>query len=266
MVTKVKENRMTSTNELKPLLKRLRLGYLLNILPERLALARRDQLDYAAFLQILLADEVTRRDNRALEIRLHAAGFEDICRLEDFDWTAKITVDRRLLDAVFSLDFIDRHEHVLFVGPVGVGKSFLSQSLGYAAVRAGHSVRFIRADVFFRTLAQSRVDHTLEKTFRSFLSPDLLILDDFGLQKLTAQQSTDLYELIIARHRQSSFIITSNRAVEEWLGLFDDPILGNSALDRLANGSYQIVIEGTSYRERLSPHRRKEVLTTASIK
>lgn len=253
---------MTTTSELKPLLKRLRLGYLLNTLPERLALARRNQLDYAAFLQIILADEVTRRDNRNLEMHLQKAGFEEICRLEDFDWTAQITVDRRLVDAVFSLDFLNRHEHVLFVGPVGVGKSFLAQALGYAAVRAGHSVRFIRADAFFRTLAQSRIDHTLEKTFRSFITPDLIILDDFGLQKLAAQQSADLYELIIARHRQSSFAITSNRAVDEWLGLFDDPILGNSALDRLANASYQIILEGTSYRERLSPHRREEVLTT----
>jgi DNA replication protein DnaC len=257
---------MTTTNELKPLLKRLKLGQLLNTLPERLALARRDQLDYAAFLQIILADEITRRDNRNLEMHLRSAGFEELCRLEDFDWTAAVTLDRRMLDAVFSLDFLNRHEHVLFVGPVGVGKSFLSQSLGYAVVRGGHSVRFIRADAFFRTMAQSRVDHTLEKTFRSFLSPDLLILDDFGLQKLTSQQSTDLYELIIARHRQSSFIITSNRAVDEWLGLFDDSILGNSALDRLANASYQIIIEGTSYRERLSPHRRKEVLTATSLK
>jgi len=255
---------MTTTNELKPLLKRLRLGYLLNTLPERLALARRDQLDYAAFLEIILADEVTRRDNRNVEIHLQQAGFEEVCRLEDFDWTASITADRRLLDAVFSLDFLNRHEHVLFVGPVGVGKSFLSQALGYAAVRAGHSVRFIRADAFFRTLAQARVDHTLEKIFRSFISPDLLILDDFGLQKLTPQQSTDLYELIIARHRQSSLVVTSNRAIEEWLGLFDDPILGNSALDRLANTSYQIIIEGSSFRERLSPHRRKEVLTAKS--
>ncbi|MFQ5996645.1 MAG: ATP-binding protein [Dehalococcoidales bacterium] len=68
----------------------------------------------------------------------------------------------------------------------------------------------------------------------------------------------------MARHRQSGFVITSNRAVDERLGLFDDPILGNSALDRLANASYPVVIEGTSYRERLSPHRRKEVLTTTS--
>lgn len=247
---------MKAITELTPLLKRLKMGSVLATLPERLALARRDQLDYASFLQILLTDEVNRREQRRLELHLQKAGFEEICRMEDFDWTAKITLDRRLLDAVFSLDFLDQHEHVLFVGPVGVGKSFLAQSLGYAALRAGHSVRFIRADDFFKSLAQARVDHTLEKAFRSFLAPALLILDDLGLHRLTAQQSTDLYELVIGRHRHASFVITSNRAVDEWLGLFDDPILGNSALDRLAHASYQITIEGVSYRERLSPHRR----------
>jgi DNA replication protein DnaC len=252
---------MSVTAELKPLLKRLKLGAMMDTLPERLSLARRDQLDYAVFLQILLADEVNRRDSRNMELRLQKAGFEEVCRLDDFDWNAGITLDRSLLDAAFSLDFLNRHEHVLFVGPVGVGKSFLAQALGFAAVRVGHSVRFSRADAFFKTLAQSRVDHTLEKAFRSYLAPDLLILDDFGLQRLSCQQSTDLYELIIARHRKSSFVFTSNRAVDEWLGLFDDPILGNSALDRLANAAYQIVIEGTSYRERLSPHRRKKEAT-----
>ena len=153
------------------------------------------------------------------------------------------------------LEFLAKHEHVLLVGPAGVGKSFLAQALGYSAVRAGHTVRFIDADHFFRTMNQARVDNSVERTFRSFLTPDLLILDDPGLHRFTAQQLADLYELILNRHRVSSFVITSNRAVDEWLGLFDDPILGNSALDRLANASYQIVIAGTSYRERQSPHR-----------
>ena len=247
---------MTRVTELTPLLKRLQLGPMAATLPERIALARRDQLDYASFLEIILSDEVNRRADRRLELRLHNAGFEETCRLEDFDWSAAVTIDRRLLDAAFSLEFLARHEHVLLVGPAGVGKSFLAQALGYAAVRAGHTVRFSHADDYFRTMAQARVDNFAgAHSSGPILTPDLLILDDLGLHRLTAQQSADLYELILHRHRVSSFVITSNRAVEEWLGLFDDPILGNSALDRLANASYQIVIEGSSYRERQSPHR-----------
>ena len=176
--------------------------------------------------------------------------------MKDLEWSASSPLDRRLLNAAFSLEFLDKHEHVLPVGPAGVGKSFPSQPLGYAAVRAGHTVRFIHADDYFRFMNQTRVDNSLERIFRSFLSPDFLILDDLGLRRLTAQQSADLYELILNRHRASSFVITSNRAVEEWLSLFGDPIFGNSALDRLANASYQIVIEGASYREKLSPHRK----------
>ena len=260
---------MTRSTDLTPLLKRLQLGPMAATLPERIALARREQLDYASFLEIILSDEINRRAHRRIEVRLHQAGFEETCRLEDFDWSASIAVDRRLLDAVFSLEFLAKHEHVLLVGPAGVGKSFLAQALGYATVRAGHTVRFIHADDYFRTMNQARVDNSLDRTFRSFLTPDLLILDDLGLHRLTAQQSADLYELILNRHRASSFVITSNRAVEEWLGLFEDPILGNSALDRLANASYQIVIEGSSYRERLSPHRAllgaKEVIDLASV-
>ena len=155
-----------STAELRPLLKRLKLGPMLDTLPERIALARRDGLDYADFLQILLADEVSRRDHGRLELRLRQAGFEQLCRLEDFDWSAQVRLDRRLLDAACSLQFLDRREHVLLVGPVGVGKSFLAQALGYAAVRSGHSVRFVTADQYFREMAQARVDHSSEKTFR----------------------------------------------------------------------------------------------------
>ena len=93
---------MTRVVELTPLLKRLQPGPMAATLPERIALARREQLDYASFLEIILADEISRRENRRIELRLHNAGFEEICRLEDFDWSASITLDRRLLDAVFS--------------------------------------------------------------------------------------------------------------------------------------------------------------------
>lgn len=244
---------MTLDPDLHRLMKRLKLGALAPTLPERLTLARAQQLDYAAFLTLLLADEVQRRDHQAIDRRLHLAGFEEAVHLDGFDWTAPITVDRRQLQALFSLDFLARKEHALFVGPVGVGKTFLAQALGTAAVRAGHAVLFSRADALFKDLAQARVDHSFEKAFRRYLVPELLIVDDFGLHRLTAQQSQDLYELVIERHRRSSFIFTSNRGVDEWLSLFDDPILGNSALDRLAHGAHQVVIDGSSYRAKLAP-------------
>ncbi len=248
---------MTLDPDLPKLLKRLKLGTLAPTLPERLALARAQQLDHAAFLALLLADEVQRRDALALERRLDGAGFEERATLDAFDWAHPVTVDRRQLQALFTLEFLRRKEHVLFVGPVGVGKTFLAQALGAAAVRAGHSVLFVRADAMLRELNQARADHTLEKTFRRFLAPELLIVDDFGLHRLSAQQSSDLYDLVVERHRRASFVFTSNRAVDEWLALWDDPILGNSALDRLANGAHQVVVEGPSYRAKLAPKHRE---------
>jgi DNA replication protein DnaC len=244
---------MTVDRDLLRLMKRLKLGPLAPTLPERLALARAQQLDYAAFLALLLSDEVQRRDQVGVERRLAQAGFEEYVTLEEFDWSVPITLDRKMLQTVFTLAFLGRREHVLFVGPVGVGKSFLAQALGVAAVRAGHTVLFTRADALLKDLAQARVDHSFEKAFRRYLGPDLLIVDDFGLHRLSAQQSGDLYELIIERHRRSSFVLTSNRGVDEWLGLFDDPILGNSALDRLAHSAYQITIDGPSYRAKKAP-------------
>ena len=123
-------------------------------------------------------------------------------------------------------------------------------------MRASHSLVFTRADALLKDLSQARADHTYERVFRRYLAPDLLILDDFALHRLTAQQSEDLYDLIIERHRHASFALTSNRGVDEWLGLFDNPILGNSALDRLANAAHQLVIEGPSYRAKLAPKHR----------
>jgi DNA replication protein DnaC len=184
------------------------------------------------------------------------AGFEERVTLDAFDWSSPVHIDRHQLQHVFTLQFLQRKEHVIMVGPVGVGKTFLVQALGATAVRAGHSVVFTRADALLKELSQARADHTYERVFRRYLAPDLLILDDFALHRLSAQQSDDLYDLIIERHRRASFALTSNRGVDEWLGLFDNPILGNSALDRLANAAHQLVIEGPSYRAKLAPKHR----------
>ena len=238
---------------LKSTLKRLRLSGVLNTLEDRLVYSQKAQLDPLEFLELVLQDEIERRDHKSLGLRLSKAGFELSQTLESFDFESPVHVDRQKIRDLFSLGFVARHEDVILLGPVGVGKTHLATALGHAACRAGHQVLFLRAEQMLKQLAQSRVDNSSEKAMRRLLTPDVLILDDFGLRTLNAQQSSDFYELVIERHRRGSTIVTSNRAIEEWIPLFADPILAQSALDRLAHNAHQLVIEGDSYRRLQRP-------------
>ncbi|MGI8844311.1 MAG: ATP-binding protein [Gemmatimonadaceae bacterium] len=160
--------------------------------------------------------------------------------------------------AAANAPLLERREDVIFMGPVGVGKTSLACALGHSACRAGRRVLFLRADHLFEHIHQSRADNSTERVLRSLLTPDLLIIDDFGLRRLNAQQSSDFYEVVIERNKRASTVVTSNRAIEEWIPLFDDPILAQSALDRLAHSGHQIVMDGPSYRTRQRPGRPAE--------
>ena len=116
---------MSIQPELKTILKRLKLSGMLATLPDRVAYARKEKLDYGQFLELVLSDEVERRDQKHVTNRLTAAGFEEECTLERFDWSAKIRIDKARLTDLFGLHFIERRENVILCGPVGVGKSFL---------------------------------------------------------------------------------------------------------------------------------------------
>ena len=234
-------------------LKRLRLGGLLPTLPDRATHARQAKLAPLEFLELLLQDEIDRRDSQGLTRRLEAAGFDELVTYEELGWETPVHYDRPRVRDLFRLAWLAARENVVFCGPVGVGKSWFAEALGFSACRAGHRVRFIKVDKLLRALRQARADHSFERELRSWLAPDLLILDDFGLRKLGAQESSDFYDVLVERDRRAATIITSNRAVEEWVALFDDPILANSALDRFAHRAHQIVMEGPSLRAARAP-------------
>jgi DNA replication protein DnaC len=256
---------METKPSLKTVLKRLKLSGILSTLPDRVAYASKTKLALPDFLELVLQDEIDRREHKNLAIRLARASFEQEQTLETFDWDAPITFDRDRVRDLFGLAFLERKEDVLLLGPVGVGKTFLASALGHAACRAGKRVLFIRADRMLKLLHQARADYSVEKILRSLLAPDLLIVDDFGLRRFDAVQSSDVYEVIIERHRKASTIFTANRDVSEWIPLFDDPILAQSALDRLAHNAHQIVIEGDSYRKRRAPGLRAEKRGSQSL-
>jgi DNA replication protein DnaC len=241
------------SQSLVTVLKRLRLSGMLPILPDRAAYARKASLSELEFLELSLQDEIDRRDNKMLMNRLNKAGFQEEQTFEGFDWNAPVTFDRHRVRDLFSLGFVQRHEDVIFLGPAGVGKTFLACALGHTACRAGNNVLFFRADKMLKLIHQSRADNSTEKVMLSLLAPEVLIIDDFGLRRLNSQQSSDFYEIIVERHKRSTTIVTSNRTIEEWIPLFDDPILAQSALDRLAHNAHQVVIEGESYRRKQSP-------------
>jgi len=240
-------------------LKRLRLGGLLPTLPDRATAAQQNKLGPLEFLELLLQDEIDRRDSHGLATRVAAAGFEELVSLEQVTWETPVAFDRPRVRELFALAWLREHENVIFCGPVGVGKTFLACALGHSACRAGARVRFVKVARLLQMLHQSRADNSFERELRSWVAPDLVILDDFGLRKLTAQQSSDFYDVLVERHTRASTILTSNRAVDEWVALFDDPILANSALDRFAHRAHQIVMEGPSLRAAKAPSKPKGV-------
>lgn len=239
--------------ELKSLLRRLRLGQTLDTLPDRLALARAHQLGHAEFLEQLLSDEVTRRDRSSAGLRSRAAHLDPTMVLESLDETAKVTYDRTVLSELVTMRFVEDARNAFVLGPVGVGKTFLATALGHIACRRRMSVHFERADKMHKRLKAARLDASFEAEMRKLVGVDLLIIDDFALQGLDATETADVYELVVERHKKAATVLTSNRDPSEWLAVMADPLLAQSAVDRLQSAAWELVIEGESYRRREKP-------------
>jgi DNA replication protein DnaC len=239
--------------ELKALLRKVKLGRCLDTLPERLALARTESLPHADFLSLLLSDEVERRDRSSAVLRARAAKLDPGMRIETFSSDTGVVFDRELWNELCSLRFLDDARGALLLGPVGVGKTHLATALGHVAIRRRHSVHFARADQLFRTLKAARLDNSLEAEMRRLTRVELLIIDDFALKTMDAIETADFYELVVERHHKTATVLTSNRDASEWIALMSDPLLAQSAVDRLVATSYELVIEGESYRRRQRP-------------
>jgi DNA replication protein DnaC len=246
---------MVSPHHLQTNLKKLRLGGMLDTLQIRLEQAQQQPLGHLEFLELMLEDEITRRDQRGLAWRIAQAHFEEVKTLEEFDFAFNPKVPAQKIRDLCTCHFVEAGESVIVCGPVGTGKTHILQAIGHCACRLGHKVLYTRANRLLAHLAGGHADGTWDSRLRTYLHPDILIIDDFCLREFTPQQADDIFELIGERHRRLSTMIASNRAPQDWYPLFPNPVIAEAALDRIINRSHHLILQGRSYRPLLRPDR-----------
>ena len=251
-----------SAHPLLPKLRQLKLSGMLQTLDLRAAQAIERQLSPLEFLALLLDDELERRGQQRLVHRLALSGCDSLKTLTQFDFSAAPGVNRMLIQDLATCAFIPRHENILLCGPTGVGKSHLANAIAVEALKREYRVLSRPTHRLLNDLHAARANGAHSRLLARFLRCDLLVLDDFGLQALSAQAVQDLYELITERYERGSLIITSNRAFEEWAEVFNNDLLASAALDRLTHHTHTLIIRGDSFRQR---NRRKEAPFTQSV-
>jgi DNA replication protein DnaC len=170
---------MARVHHLQPKLKRLRLGGMLDTLEVRMHQAEQAKLGYLQFLELMLEDEITRREQKGLAYRIAQAHFEEVKTLEEFDFRFNPKIPAQKIHGLATCHFIEAGESVIVCGPVGTGKIHIAQGIGHNACRLGHKVLYTRANRLLAHLDGGHADGTWDSRLRFYLRLDLLIIDEF---------------------------------------------------------------------------------------
>lgn len=239
---------MNPMPQLAPALRQLRLSGVLDSLEVRTKQAVSEQLSHMDFLAMLLQDEVARREQKKLAMRIRRGNFRPDKTLETFDFSFNPGINRGQIQDLASCRFIEERAPVIIVGPCGTGKSHIAQALANVAARNGYDVLFTNQTRLFGILQEARATNTFERKLGLLAKFDLLIIDDFGIKPLRTPQDEDLHELIAERYERRSTIITSNLDLPEWPQAFPNKLLGAATIDRVRHGAYVMILEGASFR------------------
>jgi DNA replication protein DnaC len=228
----------------------LRLDGMARAFTELEAQDRAKELGHAEWLGLLLDREMASRDTRRFQTRLRAARLRHgQAAVEDVDYRTPRRLDKALFQQLATSRWIAEHRNLLLTGPTGIGKSWLSCALAHKACRDGHSVHYARIPRLFAELELAHGDGRFARLFRTLVKADLLILDDWGPDRLTASQRRDLMEIVEDRYGCGSTLITSQLPVDKWHEVIAEPTFADAILDRIVHNAYRLDLDGPSMRK-----------------
>ncbi len=239
---------MTTVESIHSQLSELKLNGMRTMLDERLKAARRDGLCIEDFLGLIVQDELDERRSSKIKRLVRKAAFRQPATLEQFDVSTERGLDKRTFNELSSCRFIDDAINVIIMGQTGVGKTYIATAIGNTACRLGYSTLFFRMNSLIEQLTLARAKGTYLNVLKRLSSCDLLILDDFGIKPLDAQQFQDLYDVIDERGEEKSLILTTQVPPEAWNDVISDPICCEAITDRVSTAAIKIVMTGTTQR------------------
>lgn len=209
------------------------------------------ELDLNEGLELLLQAEDLERQNRRFKRLEYNASFRYKASMEELKTDPSRGVDKQLIAALATGEYIEKGTSVLITGATGCGKSFMASALGHQACMQGYTVNYFNTQKLMLKLKMSRLEGSIYKLFEKLSKTNLLIMDDFGLARLDGQQQMDLMELIEDRHARTATIIASQLPVASWYDVIGEETIADAILDRLIHTSYRIELKGESLRKKL---------------
>jgi len=216
---------------------------------EQMEHAEIEQLSFEERLGLLVDREMTERQDRRLKSRLSKAKLKQNACVEDINYRQRRGLDKSLVTRLHDCQWVKDHLNILITGPTGVGKTWLACAFAQKACREDYTALYLRVPRLFQAISLSKGDGSYPKLMNSLAKTSVLVLDDWGLSKLTAEQRRDMLEVLEDRHGARSTIVTSQLPIDNWHGSIGDSTLADAILDRLVHGAYKINLKGESMRK-----------------